>query len=256
MLIATDIGNSSITIGYFLDSGLVVQRIPTHPLQGAVEYRLLLLSYMKEKNIAKSVCNGIISSVVPGLTEVFREVLKELSGKGTAEILVVDSAMSGIGFRIPEPEELGTDRIVNAVAAFSLFKRPVAVIDFGSATTITVTDRQGYYIGGSISPGIGLMNESLGARTSQLKMVDLKEPGSALGRDTTGCILTGLVIGTAGAVERIIEEMETETGLIFGTILTGGHSSLISRFIRRSYMLRPDLTLEGLKIVYEKNRPQ
>jgi type III pantothenate kinase len=255
MLIATDIGNSSITIGYFLDTGLFVQRIPTHPLLRADEYRLLLLSYMEEKNIAKSVSNGIISSVVTSHTEVFREVIGELSEEGTADILVVDSSISGIGFRIPAPEQIGTDRIANAVAAFSLFKRPVAVIDFGSATTITVVDRQGYYIGGSIMPGIGLMNEALGAKTSKLKKVELKKPESALGRDTTGCILTGLITGTAGAVERIIEEMEAETGLIFCTILTGGYSDLIAGLIRRSSVLRPNLTLEGLKILHEKNRP-
>ncbi len=256
MLIATDIGNSSITIGYFLDTGLVVQRILTCPLQGVDKYRLLLLSFMEEKNIAKSGCNGIISSVVPGHTEVFREVLEGLYGEGKADILVVDSKMSGIGFRIPAPEQLGTDRIANAVAAFSLVKGPVAVIDFGSATTITVVDRQGCYIGGSIMPGIGLMNESLGTKTSKLKRVELKEPESVLGRDTTGCILSGLLIGTAGAVERIIEEMEAETKLIFSTILTGGYSMLIRNFVRRPHMLKPDLTLEGLKILHEKNRPQ
>ena len=256
MLIATDIGNTSITIGYFLDTRLFVQRIATYPLQGADEYRLLLLSYMQEKNIAKSACNGIISSVVPVLTGVFRKVLEGLSEKGEADILVVNSTNSGIGFRVPAPEELGTDRIANAAAAFSLFKRPVAVIDFGSATTITVVDRQGYYIGGSIMLGIGLMNESLGTKTSLLKKVELQKPESALGKDTTGCILTGLLIGTAGAVERIIEEMEAETGLIFNTILTGGFCTLIENFVRRPHMVMPDLTLEGLKILYEKNRPQ
>lgn len=256
MLIAIDIGNSSITIGYFLETGLVVQRIVTHPLKRADEYRQLMISTMEEKNIAKSASNGIISSVVPGLTEVFREVLEGLSGEGKAEVLVVNNTMTGIGFRIPAPEQLGTDRTANAVAAFSLFNGPVAVIDFGSATTITVVDRQGNYIGGSIMPGIGLMNESLGTKTSKLNRVELKEPESALGRDTTGCILTGLIIGTAGAVERIIEEMEAETGLMVNMILTGGYCSLIDNFIRRPHMINPDLTLEGLKILYEKNRHQ
>jgi len=256
MLIAIDIGNSSITIGYFIEAGLVVQRIPTHPLNGKDEYRLMLLSYMEEKNIAKSPCNGIISSVVPGYAEVFKEVLEGLSGAGESDILVVDSTMSGIGFRVSAPEEVGTDRLSNAAAAFSLFKRPAAVIDFGSATTITIVDSRGYYIGGSIMPGIGLMNESLGSKTAKLNSVELKAPGTALGRDTTGCILTGLLIGTAGAVERIIEEMEAETGLIFSTVITGGYSSLLAGFIRRPCLLRPDLTLEGLKILYEKNRPQ
>lgn len=253
MLIAIDIGNSSITIGYFLDTGLVVQRIPTRPIQGAGEYMSLMLSFMEENNVAKSACRGIISSVVPGHTQVFREVLKGFSGEGKADILVIDSTVSGIGFRIPDPEQLGADRISNAVAAFSLFQGPVAVIDFGSATTITVVDGQGYYIGGSIMPGIGLMNESLGAKTSKLNKIELKEPESALGKDTTGCILSGLLIGTAGAVERLIEEMETETGLKFNTIVTGGYSFLANNFVRRPHRVTPDLTLEGLKILYEKN---
>lgn len=256
MLIATDIGNSSITIGYFLDAGLVVQRIPTHPLEGTDEYRQLLLLFMEENNIAKSACNGIISSVVPSHTEVFREVLAGLSGIGKEDILVINSTAAGIGFRIPDPEQLGSDRIANAEAAFALVKRPVAVIDFGSATTITVIDRQGCYIGGSIMPGVGLMNESLGTKASKLNKIELKKPDSVLGRDTAGCILTGLLIGTAGAVERIIEEMEVETGLIFNTILTGGYCTLIEHLVRRAHRVRPDLTLEGLKILYEKNRPQ
>jgi type III pantothenate kinase len=256
MLIATDIGNSSIKIGYFFDHSLIVQRIPTNPLLGAGEYRQLLRSYMKEKNIAISACNGIISSVVPSHTEVFREALAGLSDEGKADLLIVDSTISGIEFRISAPEQLGTDRIANAAAAYSLFRRPAAVIDLGSATTITVVDRQGCYIGGSIMPGIRLMNESLGTKTSKLNAVDLRKPGSALGKDTTGCILTGLLIGTAGAVERILEEMETETGLIFNTVLTGGDCMLIEHYIRRSHMIRPDLTLEGLRILHEKNRAQ
>ncbi len=256
MLIAADIGNTSITIGYFRDSGLTVQRIPTHPLRDANYYRQMLLTYMEEKTMAKSAHGGIISSVVPGHTGVLREVLAALSGKDRADIMVVSSAMASIGFRIPEPELLGPDRIANAEAASALINRPVAVIDFGSATTITVVDRQGFYIGGSIMPGVGLMNEALQTKTAKLGKVELARPGSALGRDTTGCILAGLLIGTAGAVERIIEQMEAETGLIFSRLLTGGYCSLIEPFIRRPHIVRPDLTLEGLKILYEKNRAQ
>ena len=208
---------------------------------------------MEENNIAKSACNGIISSVVPSHTEVFRDVLAGLSGIGKEDILVIDSTAAGIGFRIPYPEQLGSDRIANAEAAFALVKGPVAVIDFGTATTITVIDRQGCYIGGSIMPGVGLMNESLGIKASKLKKIELKKPDSVLGRDTAGCMLTGLLVGTAGAVERIIEEIEAETGLIFSTILTGGYCSLIEHFVRRPHRVRPHLTLEGLKILYEKN---
>jgi type III pantothenate kinase len=256
MLIATDIGNTSITIGYFTEKDLVVQRIPTYPLRDAQEYGHILHTFIKENNIEKPPYAGIISSVVSSHTDIFIRAIKGLADQGEVEVLVVSHNLSGIGFRINSPEELGSDRIANAVAAFRLFKKPLAVVDFGTATTITVVDENGDYTGGSIMPGISLMNESLGAKTSKLKQVDLKAPEAALGKDTEGCIRTGLVIGTAGAVERIVAEIGGETGLAYEMVLTGGHAHLIDRFIRRPHAMNSHLTLEGLKILYEENRPQ
>jgi type III pantothenate kinase len=215
-----------------------------------------MLIFMKENNIEKSGCNGIISSVVASHTEVFVKALEGFSESGDASVLIVSHTMSGTGFRISNPQELGTDRIANAVAAFALVGKPGAVIDFGTATTITVVDEDGNYTGGAIMPGIGLMNESLAAKTSKLAAVDVKAPKTALGADTAGCILSGLLFGTAGAVERIVGEIEKETGLTYEVVLTGGHALLIDAFIRRPHFLKPHLTLEGLKILYEKNRPQ
>jgi type III pantothenate kinase len=256
MLIATDIGNSSITIGYFSDRGLLVQRIPTLPLKKSEEYQEMMNSFIRENNINKSGCNSIISSVVLSHTEVLTTALKGLSGRRDAAILVVNHTMTGTGFKILNPEKLGTDRIANAVAAFSLVRKPVAVIDFGTATTISIVNGNGDYIGGSIMPGIGLMNESLGAKTSKLKLVDIQVPETALGKDTEACIRTGLLVGTAGAVERIVSEIEKETDQEYSVVLTGGHASLIDRFISRPHIMNLHLTLEGLKILYEKNRPQ
>ena len=104
-------------------------------------------------------------------------------------------------------------------------------------------------------PGIGLMNETLGMKTSKLREVVLTPPDAALGKDTAGCIRSGLFIGTAGAVERIVAGIEDETGTSYEMILTGGHCVLVDTFIRRPHIVRPDLTLEGLKVLYEKNRP-
>jgi type III pantothenate kinase len=256
MLTAIDIGNSSIIIGYFTSRGLVVQRMPTLPRKRTEEYRQLMHAFIKENNIEKGDGAGIISSVVSSHTVILKEALEGLPDLGNGTALLVDHGLSGIGFQIQHPEELGTDRIANAVAAFALFRRPVVVIDLGTATTITVVDGNGDYIGGSIMPGIGLMNETLGMRTSKLRKVDLIPPGTALGKDTAGCILSGLVIGTAGAVERIMAEIENETGASYEMILTGGHCVLADAFIRKPHAVRPDLTLQGLKILYEKNRPQ
>jgi type III pantothenate kinase len=256
MIIAIDIGNSSISIGYFGSKGLIVQKIPTHPMKSPLEYRKLMHEFIRENNIEKGRGAGIISSVVAGHTENLKEALEGLSGPGSSDVVIVSHALSGIGLRIPHPEELGTDRIANAVAAFSLMRKPVIAVDFGTATTITVVDGNGDYRGGSILPGIGLMNEALGMKTSRLRKVDVAPPENSLGKDTTGCILSGLVIGTAGAVERIVSEIENETGVSYDVILTGGFSPLMDPFIRRSHTVRTDLTLEGLKILYEKNRPQ
>ena len=255
MIIATDIGNSSIKIGYFTSHGLRVQRISTYPLKSPEEYRQLIYAFIKENNIEKGEGASIISSVVPGHTGILKEALEGLPGQGKGSALVVDNVLSGIGFQTEHPEELGADRIANAVAAFALIGKPALVIDFGTATTITVVNGNGDYIGGSIMPGIGLMNETLGMKTSKLRKVALTPPDAALGIDTAGCIRSGLFIGTAGAVERIVAGIEDETGTSYEIILTGGHCVLVDTFIRRPHIVRPDLTLEGLKLLYEKNRP-
>ncbi len=256
MIIATDIGNSFITIGYFTSTGLSVQRIPTLPLKSPEEYRQRLHAFIKENNIEKGEGASIISSVVSSHTKTLTEAIEGLPGQTTGSTLVVDHRLSGIRFRIPHPEELGTDRIANAIAAYALVQRPVAVIDFGTATTITVIDGYGDYLGGAIMPGIRLMNEALGMKTSKLREVEVVQPETALGRDTAGCILSGVFIGTAGAVERIVAEIENETGASYAVILTGGNCLLVKAFMQRPHLVRPDLTLEGLKILYEKNRHQ
>ena len=256
MLIATDIGNSFITIGYFTSKGLLVQRIPTLPLKDPEEYRQLLHAFIKENNIEKGEGASIISSVVSSHTGALVAAVEGLPGVIAGSTLVINDQLAGIRFRIPHPDELGTDRIANAVAAYSLVGKPVVVIDFGTATTISVIDASGDYLGGAIMPGIGLMNEALGMKTSKLRKVEVVKPETALGRDTAGCILSGLLIGTAGAVERIVEEIENETGASYDVILTGGNCLLVEAFMRRPHRVRSQLTLEGLKILYEKNRPQ
>jgi len=256
LLIAADIGNSSISIGYFTASYIFIQRIPTHPAKSIEDYRRQMNEFIRENNIEKGQYDGIISSVVSGHTEIIAKAIQGLSEIGVAAVIIADHRMSGIGFKINSPHELGTDRIADAVAAFSLFKKPVIVVDFGTATTITVVDGDGDYIGGSIMPGIGLMNESLKEKTSKLDKVEIEAPKAALGKDTASCIRTGLLIGTAGAVERIISEIEQETGLVYETVLTGGYAPAVEGFMKRRHVSSAQLTLEGLRVLYEKNRPQ
>lgn len=256
MLIAVDIGNSLISIGFFTKTGLIVQKIDTYPLKNANEYKLILSDFLSENHIEKNCFSVIISSVVISHTAVFRDMFKKLFDKEEdVEVLMVSHRINtGLRFKINTPEELGTDRIANTVGACEIYKAPVAVVDFGTATTITAVDQDANYIGGAIIPGLGLMNNMLDKGTSKLKKIVIEQPSSALGTDTSGCIRSGLFYGTAGAVERVLEEIEGETNCRFMVVITGGYGLIMSRFIKRPHEINPDLTLEGLRILYEKNR--
>lgn len=256
MIIAVDIGNSSITIGYFTADGLLVQKNNTHPQKSAAEYRRIADKFLLWNHIEKKQFGVIISSVVSGFSAILEETFRQLAPREEVTIITASHKMdSGLRFDVKNPGALGTDRIANAVAAFARHKSPVAVVDFGTATTVTVVDRQASFAGGAIMPGIGLMNEVLEKGTSKLAKVTPEPPVSALGKDTSGSILAGLFYGTAGAVERILSEIERERDEHFFVVITGGYGPMVERFIKRPHEINPSLTLEGLKILYEKNRP-
>jgi type III pantothenate kinase len=254
MLIAVDIGNSSINIGYFLNLGLLIQKVATHPLLSDNEYSEIMSDFLRQNHIAKKGISCIISSVVASHTAVLINAVERLQ-VDKENILVVSHKMAaGLNLKVKMPEELGADRLANAVGAYAVYNQAVAVVDFGSATTITVVGKNADLIGGSIMPGIGLMNDVLAERTSKLARVFLEKPEAALGQDTIGCVRSGLMIGTAGAVERILEEIERETGYRFRVIVTGGHAHLVEPFIKRPHEVNLMLTLEGLRVIYAKNR--
>jgi type III pantothenate kinase len=203
---------------------------------------------MREKNIDKMPKGIIISSVVKGRSEALTKALKGLFP--VQPVTVDHTQKTGIRLDIPKPDELGTDRLANIVAAHALCKCPVAVIDFGTATTISVAGNAANFMGGSILPGIRMMNKALAKGTSRLSEVTIGASVPALGIDTASGIRSGLLIGTAGAVEKIVRQIEAETGLRLKTVLTGGYGGLVSRFMKRRHRLIPYLTLQGLRIMY------
>jgi len=252
MLIALDIGNSTITVGCFTASALFVKKIDTFPRGSAQKYKGVFDEFMAENFVEKNVSGVIISSVVPGHTGVLRKALREVT---SAKPLLVSSRIeTGLTFNIRNPEELGSDRIANSVAAYELCGGPVAAVDCGTATTVSVVGANAAYVGGAILPGIRLMSEALAKGASQLSKVPVTPPKSALGRDTEDCIRSGIFYGTAGGLERILGEIENETGSEITVVLTGGYGGLLSPFLKRAHRVFHNLTLEGLRLIYTRNR--
>lgn len=252
VVIAVDIGNSFITIGYFVHKRPIVQNIRTKPRMKMNEYCSFVNTFMAKNRIEKYAFNVIISSVVSSHTASVRNAFKKLFGD--ADIVVVTHKMkTGLDLKVNQPERFGTDRLANAAGAYARYGPLVAVVDFGTATTITVVGRKADILGGSIMPGLSLMNTALAAGTGKLRKISLAAPKRALGKDTAQCIASGILIGTAGAVDRIIDEIERESGERYRTVITGGHCHMVSPFLKRSHNTHISLTLEGLKAIYDNS---
>jgi len=252
MLLALDIGNSLINIGVFKHEDIYVKKLKTYPLNSPEKYASKLREFFPEISVERDALGVIISSVVEGHTEVLAEACKQLMPEDL--IVLTFKTVKNIIFDIPRPEEVGTDRIANAVAAYEICKGPVAALDFGTATTISVIGKNANYIGGTIMPGVGLMNEALSKGTSKLSMISLRLPKVALGTDTSQCIQSGLFYGTAGAVERLLHEMEEEIGFGLKLVVTGGYGGLVSKLLSREHILDQNLTLKGLKMIFMRNK--
>ncbi|MBI4686228.1 MAG: type III pantothenate kinase [Nitrospirae bacterium] len=250
--IAIDIGNSSINIGFFTKGGLFIQKIDTKPLLQASEYSSRINNFIKE-NLVKTAFEGfIISSVVPGHTDIIKEACKFIIEK--EPLILRHNLKTDITFQIKEPAALGTDRIAASVGACRLFGAPVAVIDFGTATTVNFIGKGNIFKGGTIMPGIGLMKASLFKGTAQLPETDISAPLSPLGNNTEENILSGIIYGTAGAVERIINEVEKREGEEFKVAATGGYCHILAPLLKRVDFVESALVLKGLKFIYEMNK--
>lgn len=245
--LAIDIGNTNIKFGIFKDDRLRTSVIRTHPIRERVFYERRLRGFIKEEKP-----DGVVlSSVVPKLNRTFSSIVKEMTGM--QPLLVDSSVRTGLRFRVKEPRRMGADRIANAAGGYGIAGGSVAVVDFGSATTMTVVEGDGSLIGGSIMPGIGMMCMSLKEHTGKLPLVRPSLPVSPLGLDTESSIVSGVLYGTAGAVERLLEETAASLGG-FMTIITGGNAVLIKDLLRAEFKHIPDLTLIGLKMILEEKR--
>ena len=252
MLLLIDIGNTSITIGFHSDGNIKnVFRLKTSiDVRDKEEYSYILNGYVLRHKIQKP-AGAVISSVVPQVTPAIKNAVKRTFG---VEALIVSCKIkTGLKFNIKNVERLGADRITNAVAAYRLYKGPLLVIDFGTATTFSYIDAKGQFRGGAIMPGILLSADTLADKTARLPRIELKDPDKALGKDTAESIRSGIILGHAGAVEKIIKEIKREVGRDFKVIITGGYANLMTKYIKIDHF-NPLLTLEGLRIIYELNK--
>lgn len=252
MILAIDIGNSRTHAGLF-DGELTVLGFETHPLRPPRWYRDVFEAAIRKKGMDKAPEGVVISSVVPGHTEAVRAGAEMLSGR--KPLLVGPEVHTGLTYDVRTPGELGADRIAASLAGAELYGPPVAVVVFGTATTVNFVNSGFIYRGGAIFPGVGLMARALSSWTAKLPSVAVtRPPSSPLGRDTEESILSGVLYGTAGAVQRIIKEAEAREALRYRVVATGGGLEHVRPLLEKVDAVEPDLTLKGLKFIYERNR--
>lgn len=249
MLLTADIGNTSITLGLFEDDALVEEfRLASDKDLSLEEYEVLLKSLFKDFKID----GCIISSVVEELNNKFKSAVANVF-KIKPMFLNLE-INTGIKIVLDKPSEAGADRIANAAGAYVLYKKPVIVVDFGTATTFDIVNKEGEFIGGVIAPGVNSQLKALNKFTSKLPRIDVAVSNSAIGHNTSDAILSGVIRGSACMIDGLVKQCEKELGEKAVLVATGGYSSLISDYLERPFdFINPTLTLEGLRYLYQLN---
>jgi type III pantothenate kinase len=254
MLLAFDIGNTTFAIGLFRGKKLVKSwKIKTDSDRTSDEYGAILLNLFQVAGLqARAVTGAIISSVVPPLTPVIEETCAEFFG---ARALIVGPGLkTGMPILYENPLEVGADRITAAVAAFEKYGGPAIVVDFGTATTFDAVSARGEYLGGAIAPGIQIAAEALYLKTARLPRIEIRKPKRAIGRTTVSSMQSGLYFGYIGLVLNTIAEIRKELGKNVRVVATGGFGSQVTEELPAIEAYEPDLVLEGLRIIFERNR--
>lgn len=256
MVLAIDIGNSNIVIGCFDREGIrLVERVATDRKATALEYAVLLKTVLELNHLTCQAFTGaIISSVVPPVTGRIQAALERLIGK--TPLIVGPGVKTGLKLRLDNAAQVGSDRVVDAVAATGLYPCPLIVIDMGTATTISVVDGDKNFIGGLILPGVMISMESLTAKAAQLPQIGLEAPEKAIGRSTVTCMRSGMVYGCASAIDGLIGRIEEELGASCTVVATGGLSRVVIPHCKRQIFTDDELLLKGLMIIYFKNVPE
>jgi type III pantothenate kinase len=258
MLLAIDVGNTNTVLGLYKVDGDKPElsahwRVTTHRAQTVDEYGVLFVNLFEMNGMKPGhVSHIIISSVVPPLDSTLREVCEEYFH--VQPLFVEPGIKTGMPVLQENPADLGADRLVNCIAAFDRYGGPCVVVDFGTATTFDVISAKGEYIGGAISPGLGISADALFSRAARLGRVDIKRPAKVIGTNTLTHLQSGLYFGYIGLVDGILERIVAELGAKPQVIGTGGLARQIAEDSRYITEVDDMLTLDGLRILYERNR--
>ncbi len=247
MLLAVDVGNTQTVFGLFENSELRGHwRVATEPQRTGDELGLLLRGLVDVESL-DGIC---LASTVPPLVRAYEELA---AAAGLSLLVVGPGTRTGIPIRYEDPREVGPDRIANAVAAVERYGAPCIVVDFGTSTNFDVVSAEGEYVGGVLAPGIEISMDALFHRAARLFEVGLAEPSTVIAKNTAASLQSGLVYGFAGQVDGIVERIRGELGVEAQTVATGGLADLIVPHARTLERIDSFLTLEGLRIVWERN---
>lgn len=254
MILAFDIGNTNIVIGGIEGEKIVfLTRISTHLTKTEAEYAVLIKNLLEIYKVNPSSIEGsILSSVVPPLNNIMIHVLELITG--SAPLVVGPGIKTGLNI-VGDPRELGADLVVGAVAALQKYPgQNLCLLDMGTATTISVVDKSGVFRGVIIYPGVMVSFDALASRTAQLPRISFDEPKQVIGNTSVDSMQSGLIYGNAAMLDGLIDRVEAELGEPCTVIATGGLSTKIVPHCRKQVILDEDLLLDGLRILYEKNR--
>ena len=252
-LLVIDVGNTNIVLGVYRGDELVSSwRLSTARERTADEYGVIARQMVGESVSSEALEGAIVSSVVPPLNGAIAEMTRKYFG---AEPLFVEPGVkTGVAIHVDNPLEVGADRIVNCVAAHAIWGGPTVIVDFGTATTFDLVTADAHYVGGVIAPGLNISAEALFARAARLPRVDIRRPESVIGTNTVVNMQAGIYFGYLGLVDGILARMKREMPSIRRVVATGGLATLFADESEHIDETDSELTLKGLKIIYDRNR--
>lgn len=254
MILTVDVGNSNIVLGAVEGEQIAFEaRLRTDAIKTSDEYCIDLKMILEVYKVEPEQIEGvIIASVVPQVLNSMQTAVKKLTGKNS--LVVGPGLKTGLNIKVENPSQTGADLVVGAVAALREHKPPMIIVDMGTATTITVVDKSGAFIGGCICPGVKISLDALTERTALLPGLQLDQPKQAIGRNTIDCMRSGIMMGNAAMIDGMVERMEAELGYKTTVIATGGIARFVTPMCKTPIIYDKDLLVKGLAVLYRENK--